>query len=296
MIADGGTGSELQRRGVPIDPVCWNAGAALHHYPTLVSVHVEHVLAGAEIITTNTFATHRYVLAAAGFGDLYRQVNEAAVAAARRARTETGRPVAIAGSMSCLPPAFDTSRYPDAASERAAYVEQAETLAELGVDLLALEMMQDTEHAALAMQAALATGLPVWLGVSCRLSPGPEQRLVGFDFPDRRFEAVLAALTVLEPDLVNIMHTPLDAVPAAIAALGEYWSGPVGVAPELGSFDPVTRTRSEPQSPEAFAAAAEQWTAQGVRVIGGCCGARPVHIAALTARIGRSARGAQRES
>ena len=56
-----------------------------------------------------------------------------------------------------------------ASSESAAYRELAERLAIEGVDLIALEMLEDTEHAARACEAARKTGLPIWLGVSCRL-------------------------------------------------------------------------------------------------------------------------------
>jgi methionine synthase I (cobalamin-dependent) len=286
LVTDGGTGAELQRRGVPVHPVCWNAAAALEHPRELVDVHVDFIRAGAEIVTTNTFATNRYVLAAAGLADRFTQINSAAVAAARRARAVTGAAVAIAGSMSCLPPAYDTRLYPDTQSARDSYVELAETLAALGVDLLVLEMMQDTEHAALALAAAQSTGLPVWLGVSCRLTEGTDD-LVGFDFPDRRFAEVLERLLPFAPDVVQIMHTPVGAVPAALACLRQQWSGCIGVAPELGSFDPVTRTRSAAFGPETFAELADGWIADGVNVVGGCCGAGPAHILALAERARR---------
>jgi homocysteine S-methyltransferase len=149
-----------------------------------------------------------------------------------------------------------------------------------------LEMMQDTEHAALALAAAQATGLPVWLGVSCRHADGSDD-LVGFDFPDRPFGDVLGRLLPFLPDVVQIMHTPVAALPAALACLREQWNGYVGVAPELGSFDPVTRTRSAAIEPEAFAVLADGWIADGVNVVGGCCGAGPAHILALAQRARR---------
>jgi len=284
LVTDGGTGSELERRGVPLHPVCWTAAAALEHPSRLVDVHVDFIRAGAEVITTNTFATHRYVLAAAGLDDRFEQINAAAVAAARRARAMTETTVTIAGSMSCLPPGYDTRRYPGAQAECDAYVELAETLAAQGVDVIALEMMQDTEHAALALAAAQSTGLPVWLGVSCRLDAATGA-LVGFDFPERRFADVLAPLLQFEPDVVQIMHTPVAALPDALAALRAQWSGPIGVAPELGSFDPVKQTRSHDVDPAEFAALADTWFADGIQLVGGCCGAGPEHIRALADRL-----------
>jgi S-methylmethionine-dependent homocysteine/selenocysteine methylase len=46
------------------------------------------------------------------------------------------------------------------------YREQAELLAEAGADLIALEMIDNVERAAPAIRAALATGLPIWVGFS----------------------------------------------------------------------------------------------------------------------------------
>lgn len=285
IVLDGATGSQLQRRGVAVDPICWSALAALTHADTLASIHAEHIDAGADIITTNTFATNRFVLDAAGHGHDFDAINEATVAAAVRACA--GRAVAIAGSISCLPPAFDTRRYPDAARERAGYTELAGKLTELGVDLLVLEMMQDVEHASRALEAAQATGLPVWLGLSCRRDTGTGE-LTGFDFPATRFEDVAAVLLRHEPDVVTIMHTPVSAVPSALERLRSLWHGAIGVYPELGSFDPASRTRSGAIGPDEFARHACDWRARGATVIGGCCGATPAHIAALRRALDRS--------
>ena len=99
------------------------------------------------------------MLEAAGHRDDFTLINARAVAAAREARDMSGREVAIAGSISCLPPRFDVHAYPDESTERSAYLELAETLAEAGVDLLVLEMLQETRHAPLACAAARAVGL-----------------------------------------------------------------------------------------------------------------------------------------
>ena len=181
LVLDGGTGTELRRRGMALSPATWSALASLTQFDLLRTIHSDYIAAGADVITTNTFATTRFVLEAAGHRDDFTLINARAVAAAREARDMSGREVAIAGSISCLPPRFDVHAYPDESTERSAYLELAETLAEAGVDLLVLEMLQETRHAPLACEAARAVGLPFWLGVSCRLGAGAA--LVGFDFP-----------------------------------------------------------------------------------------------------------------
>src|SRR5262249_17874846 len=155
---------------------------ALTDFELLRSIHSDYIAAGADVISTNTFAAARFVLEAAELGERTVDLVKSSVAAAREARDAVGRDVVIAGSMACLPPRFDGQAYPEARAESAAYRELADRLAMEGVDLIALEMLEDTEHAVRACSAARATGLPIWLGVSCRLND--DGALVAFDFPE----------------------------------------------------------------------------------------------------------------
>ncbi len=273
-VIDGGTGSELRRRGFPMRPDVWSALAGSTHYELLRDVHASYLAAGADVITTNTFATTRFVLDAAGLGERFEEINARTVAAAHEARDAEARSIAIAGSLSCLPPAFDVARYPPPAAEARAYAELAELLAAAGVDLLVLEMMQETEHAVRACEAARATGLPFWLGVSCRLRA---DRLVAYDFPDVPLERCLEALLPYEPAAVCVMHTPLDAVVPALELVRSLWSGPLGAYPELPAG-----ARGATVPPHELAAAAEAWLTAGATIVGGCCGATPAHIRALS--------------
>ena len=276
LVIDGGTGSELRRRGMPLDAIGWSALAPLSHYELLREIHADYIAAGADVVTTNTFATTRFVLEAAGHAAEFETINTRTVAAAREARDASGRDVGIAGSISCLPPRFDVHAYPDERAEGAAYRELAETLAEAGVDLLILEMMQETRHAPLACVAARAVGLPVWLGVSCRV--GADGKLVGFDFPLVPLAACLDALLPFVPDGVAVMHSPVAAIVPALEEIRARWHGPLGAYPEIG--DGAT-TPAVP--PEKLAAHANEWLRCGAQLVGGCCGTTPAHIRALAA-------------
>ncbi|HEY5623722.1 MAG TPA: homocysteine S-methyltransferase family protein [Gammaproteobacteria bacterium] len=281
VLIDGGTGSELQRRGVAMTGAAWSGGAAYSHPDVLREIHADYIRAGAEVVTTNTFGTARFVLEAAGLGDDFATVNRRAVDAALAARDDAAvGPVAVAGSISCMPPNNDVSQYPAESVERDGYRELAQALAEGGVDLIALEMMEDTVHSVMAMEAALETGLPVWLGVSCRAADDGTS-LVGFDFPDTPFAEPLRALLPYEPDVVNVMHTDPEAVDPAFDELRTHWTGPVGVYPELGDFQAPNWNFSSRLTPEDFAVKARGWVASGARLLGGCCGTSPDHIRAL---------------
>ena len=277
LLLDGGTGTELRRRGVPLDAAAWSALAPLANYDLLRTIHADYICAGADVITTNTFAATRFVLDEAGHGGDFATVTLGAVAAAREARDASGRDVVVAGSISCLPPRFDVHTYPDENAESAAYLELAETLAEAGADVLLLEMMQETRHAPLACAAASTVGLPVWLGISCRVGAGGA--LVGFDFPLVPLAATLDTLLPFGPGAVAVMHSPVAAIAPALGEIRARWRGPVGAYPEIGDGTVAAHA----PSPEQLAAEARGWIASGARILGGCCGTTPEHIRALAA-------------
>jgi homocysteine S-methyltransferase len=290
LLLDGGTGSDLRRRGVALDACVWSALASLERFDTLRAIHADYIAAGADVITTNTFGTTRFVLAAAGRAEQFSEINRRALAAAFAARDASGRDVAVAGSLSCLPPRFDAAAYPAPAEEAAAYLELAELLAGAGVDLVALEMLEDVEHAARACEAARATGLPLWLGVSCRIRA--DGTLAAFDFPDRPLADVLEAILPFQPDAVNVMHSPPEAILPGLREVRTRFDGVLGAYPELDS----PATHAEPLAPAELAALVPEWLRAGARIVGGCCGATPEHIRALRAALDEAGRPEPREN
>ena len=262
------------------------SGLAVHSHPDVVrAVHEDYIAAGAEVIITNTFGTTRFLLESAGLGEEFERINRHAVRLAIQARDASGKDIAIAGSISNLPPGMDAANYPDPDLELAALRELARTLADSDVDLIALEMMQDTRHAARAMEAALETGLPVWLGVSCRQRADGDG-LVSFDLPNMDFARPLDALVPMGPSVVNIMHSDINVMPQAIAMVRERWQGPIGVYPEVGEFVPPNWTFDTDATPECLVQHARSWVDSGVLLVGGCCGTTPAHIAALARAFG----------
>lgn len=284
VLIDGATGTELQRRGVPMDEIAWCGAAVLTHPDAVRETHEDYIRAGARVIITNTFGSTRQMLEPAGFGDQVEAVIRGAVELARQARDNVGdQAVAIAGSISTEPPGFDRDAFLSPEKELEAYREAAGLLKDAGVDLIALEMMGDTAHAARAFQAALETKLPVWLGVSCKKRD--DGRIVSFDHTELEFAAVLDALIPMGPDVINIMHSEIKAIPQAIELVRQRWPGPVGVYPESGYFTKPNWNFVDIISPADFVAEAVGWIAPGVRLLGGCCGMGPDHIKALRAAM-----------
>jgi hypothetical protein len=77
IILDGPTGTELQRRGAPMDPGAWCGPATLSHERLLTEIHADYIAAGADIITANTFASSRLMLARSGLGHSVRETMSA---------------------------------------------------------------------------------------------------------------------------------------------------------------------------------------------------------------------------
>src|SRR5262249_11201373 len=130
----------------------------------------DYIRAGADVIVTNTFATARCHLEAAGLGERVAEVNRRAVELAREARDRAAgdRDVWVAGSMSTMAPGAAPGRRPPVPQLSEMLAEQADIRARAGVDLLVLEMMRDVDYAVGAVDAARGTGLPIWVGFSCR--------------------------------------------------------------------------------------------------------------------------------
>jgi len=292
VIIDGGTGTQLQAAGVPMDHVAWSARANLERPDVVQRVHEEYIRAGAEVIIANSYAASRAALEPAGLGGLVAEANRNAVRAARRARDAAAtRPVAVAGSMSSFSPidmdagslgrphrgpTADDPRFPTLADFR----EQAGLLAESGVDLIALEMINARGYGRAALQAAAETGLPVWLGVSpFRLRDGT---LVGLpDLSDgESFEDLLSALVDPAPAAVTVMHAKPEVTLDAIEIIRRHFTGPVGVYAETGDWQPPNWV-FDGLTPAEYLTQAITWAGHGAQLIGGCCGVGPEHIRVL---------------
>ena len=153
---------------------------------------------------------------------------------------------------------------------------------ESGVDVIALEMMRDLEQTTYALEAAVDTGLPIWVGYSCKTTD--EGTVVLWD-GDHTLAEALEQIPTMGASLVSIMHTLSEDTPAALREVTGHWSGPLGAYPHYGEFVMPNWQFINTVSPEAFVAEAEQWLELGAQLIGGCCGITPEHIRLLKERL-----------
>lgn len=287
ILLDGAMGTELQRRGVPMDKVAWSGAAIAAHPEVIREVHADYIRAGAEVVIADTFGAARHVLAPAGLGERTAELNRRAVELAREARDRAAgsRRVWVAGSISSfLPEDKHTNPLPPEVA-MANYREQAEALAEGGADLIALEMMQDLEYSSYAVEAAATTGLPVWVGFSCGLAA--DGRMVRFWHDDvvTPFAEAIGPVMAAGGSLAGIMHSEVETVVPALEVMLDKWSGPVAAYPHSGRFVMPNWQFVDIISPEDYAAEADKWVALGAQVVGGCCGIGPEHIRLLSERL-----------
>ena len=298
VILDGAVGTQLQKMGVPMNSQAWAATALQTHSYTVRLMHENYIRAGVDIVTVNSYSAARHNLVPLGLGDMTRELNLRSVVLAREARDRCARerPVYIAGAVSNYglrtgreaTPA-GVSFFADrvewtAAASQANLREQAEILAESGVDLLLVEATGGTTHRRWVLEACLATGLPVWVGFKCHQDAAGGTPKVGYH-SDEPLAASVEEIMAMGGSVVTIFHSPIAATDAALPVIRSRWKGPIGIYPEAERKDYIATHKDDHEadhvSPEAFVAKAKEWVSRGVQIIGGCCGIELEHIRPL---------------
>lgn len=279
ILIDGATGTEAERRGVPQLDNAWNGGGALSHPDIVRQVHLDYLEAGAELIISNSFATHLHALEAAGEDARFEDYNRRAVELAVEARAEGEYEGAlVAGGISYWSWRGDM---PPAERMREATTRQATIMKEAGADLIMLEMMIDQPNLEITLEAVRDIGLPVWAGITTGRAPEGEIRL-------RRGDPLAPAVRALAAeavDLINIMHTEVECVAESIDAVRQDWGGPLGVYAHSSTEIDKRWIFEDVISPQDYAVLADGWRAQGLSLIGGCCGIGVAHIHELCDRM-----------
>ncbi|MDX2227379.1 MAG: bifunctional homocysteine S-methyltransferase/methylenetetrahydrofolate reductase [Verrucomicrobiae bacterium] len=272
LVGDGAMGTYLYDKGVPLEGCFEELNVSR---PDLIAaVHTEYLEAGAQLIETNTFGANALRLGRHGLEAEVRRINIAAVQNARTARGT--RPAWIAGSMG--PTGLSAPQIAERSGEVAkAFETQAESLLEGGVDLLFLEtftLMEEALAALGAIRRVSSTAL-----VNASVSAGESARLRDGSPLDEAFRILRGAGAQMVG--INCTSGPaltrnlLQAIPVEQDSL-------LAVFPNAGRPEYFEGRHYYGTSPEYFAAVCKSFVAEGARIIGGCCGTTPAHIAALS--------------
>jgi enediyne biosynthesis protein CalE2 len=296
VLLDGGVGTELVRRGVR-----WRKHGLLTDAAAVEQLHADYLAAGADVLRTDTFQlnpriylnvfrnrAHMAHIGAPGLAELTPKLIRTSVQAARKARAAAKREeqVAVAGVLAPLEHCFRPDLAPAEEQARKEHAALARVFAEEKVDFLLLESMNTIAEARAALAAGRAAGLPVWVSFVL----GPEGELLSREPLDR----AVAEMERGGADAVLVNCAPPEDITKAITRMKQFGRLPYGGFAHIGRFSPPSwkfeffpqfiETESWP--PERYANEAKRWRDAGATIIGGCCGTRPEHIAALRASLG----------
>jgi len=283
VILDGAIGTEILRR-----EVTW-ADHQLQKRPEVVrAIHADYLASGVDVLSTNTFQLSRRAfrqhfkdeahMRRIGAPDLHTRWADlltAGVRLAAEARAAAGLDdsVAIAGAMTTLEWCFRPDLAPSSQEAEAEYREIARVFKDAGADLLLIETVNSIAEAVAASTAARAVGIPFWIA----FVPDESGKL----FSGETLQSAAQALRPLGPDVLLVNCAPPDDCQAGLEQLRPHWSGPIGIYPHIGRFDPPEWLFTDEYPPPRYQDEARAWQKAGARVIGGCCGTTPEHIAAL---------------
>ena len=282
IILDGGTGTDIQRRGATMSGDTWCAEANMTHPDIVCEVHRDYVKAGADMVIANTFATSALLFNALGRDDELLAIDRAAVALAQQA--VAGQAGGGGGvDLHHAPGGGGLGPHRQAAGmargrSRALFARKANNLAAAGVDLIIMEMMRDVRYSLWATEAALATGLPVWVGIATERRADGE--LVGFShgrIAGRRGARARGHRASPHQHHAFVAQRHGRRHRHRQAAL----EGADGRLPGERLFHDARVEVCGHHSPENLVEHARGWQGQGVTAFGGCCGLGPQHIAAL---------------
>ena len=269
LIADGATGTNLQKRGLP-------AGTSgeywvLENPEAIMQLHRDFIAAGAQIILTSTFGASPAHLEGSQLAGQAIEINRRAVELARQAAK--GKDVFVAGSIGPSGKLLQPFGPLPEAEATESFGEQARALTEAGADLLVIETQFDLKEATAAILGARSNSQ---LPIVCSFS---------FDRGTRTIMGVKPAqfaneMNKLGVDLIGInCGRSLDENLAVLKEVRQATPLPVWFKPNAG----LPETDAEGNAfyrvtPEEMSRRVPEWIAAGAQVIGGCCGTSPDHL------------------
>jgi 5-methyltetrahydrofolate--homocysteine methyltransferase len=276
LLADGATGTNMMAMGLPAGqaPDLWN----LEQPENVTRLHESFIGVGADIILTNSFGANRCRLKLDNAEAKTRQINEAGARLARAAADAARRPVVVAGSMGPTGEMLEPygTLTPDEAE--AVFAEQAEALAEGGVDVLWIETIFAFAELAAAVSAAGRTGLPI----ATTMTFDTAGRTMMGDTPEKAREFI----GTLDPQPVafgaNCGAGPSMLVDTICRYRRSGSDGDVLIAKgNCGVPQMVGGAIVYSGSEEIMARYARLVRDAGARIVGGCCGTTPKHLKAI---------------
>ncbi len=280
LLADGATGTNYFAMGLKSGepPENWNKD----HPERVRELHRGFIEAGADIVLTNTFGGSRRRLMMHGAEDQAREINARAAELARAEADAAGRPVIVAGSIGPTGDLLQPLGELPPEEAFAAFDEQAQGLAEGGADVLWCETLSAENEVAAAIEAGAKTGLPMVVTMSFDSGGRTMMGIKPTDWPG--VAAGLPAPLAAYGANCGVGASELVATVLGIASAAE--PGAIIIAKGNCGIPEMTDDGIQYNgTPELMADYAVLARDAGARIIGGCCGTTPVHLAAMRAAL-----------
>lgn len=277
LVADGATGTNFQTMGMEpgLAPEEW-----LFEAPQkVVELHRAFVAAGADIVLTCTFGATPLRLTE---GPLLGRAREVNLRAAELARAGAGVERLVAGSLGPTGQLIEPYGLLNRGDAVAAYAEQAQALADGGVDLLVLETIFAVEEAVWAVEGIQSvTDLPLVVSFSFDMGT---RTMMGLSPADAVAAVIPLGVAAVGTNCGRSLDDADVVVGEMLEAAGDL---PVWVKPNAGIPKIVGAEVVYEAGPETLAEHLARYVELGVRIVGGCCGSTPEHVAAIARVLGR---------
>jgi 5-methyltetrahydrofolate--homocysteine methyltransferase len=278
LVADGATGSNLQKMG--LKPGKPPEDLIIDDPDTILKLASSFAQAGSDIILTCTFGGTRMRMKDSKYQDRTPEVNIRAAEIARKAASLNGG--LVAGSMGPVGALIKPYGPLEAADVKETFAEQAKALIDGGVDLLLIETMFSFEETTAAFEAARSvTDLPIVISFSYDRGT---RTMMGVKPKD-----VMKRYTEMGATLVGAnCGTTLENMEAVVKEYAATVPNfPLWVKPNAGvpHMDIETEQGVYDMGPDDMATYAKKYVELGAKVVGGCCGNTPEHIAAIVKAV-----------
>jgi len=286
IILDGAIGAELEKNGAKMHKDLWCGTCSIESPDLVKKVHEEYILAGADIITTNTYATTPIAMKQYGFNDQINDFNKKSVQLAKEAVKNSNKDVAIAGSVST----FGSLYKYGLEAMKPGFKEQLKILSGEGVDLIILEAMSSqADIVETIIECSLESKLPVWLSISCVIDDKTNKLMLGYnDTVDsdtnvyEDFETSINSFSKIHDGPILIAHSDIKVTGQAVKIAKKKFNGVLGAYPNRGHYEKPHWKFIDNITPSEYLENARSWVKNGAQIIGGCCGVGVEEIKAIS--------------
>ena len=286
IILDGSMGAQLEKKGAQMDKDLWCGKCSINNPDLVKKVHEEYIEAGADIITTNTYATTPISMRQHGLSQFIEKYNQESVKIAKDAVKSSKKDIAIAGSVST----FGNFYKLGTKAMIPGFNEQLKILSDSGVDLIILEAMSSqADIVETIIECSTKIDMPVWLSISCVMDEENQRVMLGYnDTIDRdtnvyeSFDVSITNFSKLHKGPILIAHSDIGVTGLAIKDAKKKFAGILGAYPNKGYYEKPNWKFVDDMRPSDYLKNAKNWVRDGAQIIGGCCGIGPDFIETLS--------------